>query len=301
MPPTSPTPTAKTVGWILDASTQFLERHQIESARLVVELLAARLLKCKRLELQLKHALPMPPALINAMRRGISRVSTGEPVQYVLGQWDFRNITLKVDRRALIPRPETESLVALLLHTPSLQALSQPRIIDYGTGSGCIALSLAKEWPQAKIIALDTSEDALALARENAALLGLTHQISWINPNQIDLADILEPSSIDAIISNPPYIPTEDCNHLDPSVRAFEPMSALDGGADGMVITRHIIEEAAMLLTSGGHLFLEISAENNQAPVLTDFLCDVGFESITTHLDVHQHARFLAASLAAGL
>lgn len=292
---------ARTVGWILDASADFLARRGVESPRLAAEHLAARLLKCRRLDVQTRRDLAMPPALVDAMRRGVARVGTGEPLQHVLGQWDFRSLTLKTDRRALIPRPETESLVQLLLDCAPLRAVKQPRIIDYGTGTGCIALSLAVELPGAKLIGLDTSEEALALARENAAALALSDRIVFLNPAAVDLADVLEPGSVDAVIANPPYIPTEACAKLADNVRRFEPMAALDGGPDGMEVTRQIIEESTMLLASGGFIFLEISAEDNQAQPLGRYLAEVGFENVRVHQDLFGRERFVSGVLAAGL
>jgi len=292
---------AKTVGWILDASADFLGRRGVESARLAAEHLAARLLRCPRLDLQAKRGLAMPPPLVEAMRRGVARVGSGEPLQHVLGQWGFRNLVLKTDRRALVPRPETEGLVQLLLDCAPLRAVKQPRIIDYGTGTGCIALSLASEIPGAKLIGLDTSDEALALAQENAAALGLAERVVFLNPAAVDLADVLEPGSIDAVVANPPYIPTDACARLADNVRRFEPMAALDGGPDGMEITRQIIEESTMLLASGGFIFLEISAEDDQARPLGRYLADVGFEGVRAHRDVFGKERFLSGVLASGL
>lgn len=298
-PPATDTP--KTVGWILDASADFLGRRGVESPRLAAEHLAARLLKCPRLELQARRDLTMPPALVEAMRRGVTRVGSGEPLQHVLGQWAFRNLVLKTDRRALVPRPETEGLVQLLLDCAPLRAVKRPHIIDYGTGSGCIALSIASEMPAARLIALDTSDEALALAQENATTLGLAERIAFLNPDVVDLADVLEPGSIDAVIANPPYIPTKACAKLADNVRRFEPMAALDGGPDGMTITRQIIEESTMLLASGGFIFLEISAEDDQARPLARYLSDVGFENVRAHRDAFGKERFLSGVLASGL
>lgn len=291
----------KTLGWILEASTAFLDKRGIESSRLAVEHLAARLLRCPRLELPLTYGKILPEKLIEAMRRGITRVGTGEPLQYVLGQWDFRSLTLKTDKRALVPRPETEELVQLLLDCVPLRAVKAPRILDYGTGSGCIALSIAVERPDARVIGVDISEDALSLARENAEMLKLADRVTFLNPETVDLADVLDPGSIDAIISNPPYIPTDSYNKLADTVKNFEPASALDGGPDGMVVTRQVIEEATMLLASGGFLFIELSAEDNQARVLGRYLSEVGFDNIQTHRDAFGKERFLSGSLAEGL
>lgn len=292
---------AKTLGFVLEASATYLTKKNVLEARLDAEYLAARLLRCSRLDLPLKYQSALPEKYLAAMRRGVQRLGKGEPVQYVLGQWDFRKLTLKTDRRALIPRPETEELVQLLIDCRELQTLEQPRILDFGTGSGCIALSIASEWPCARVLGVDTSGDALVLAQENAERLGLAKRVSFLNLSAVDLADVLEPGSLDAIISNPPYIPTETCAELPSTVRSFEPLQALDGGPDGMVVIRHLIEDAMMLLASGGWVFLELSAEDNQAQTLTRYLSEIGFQNISVHHDASGKDRFLSGMLADGL
>ena len=280
-------------------SAAYLKSRKIANSRIVAELLAARLLGCRRLDIPLKANCVLPENSIAAMRRGVTRSGTGEPIQYIIAQWDFRGITLKTDKRALIPRPETEELVQLFLD--NCKDNDSPRVLDFGTGTGCIAISVAKEKPKAKIMAVDISEDALNLARENASSLGVADRISFVNLSDVDLSDVLEPGTIDIIISNPPYIPTATYETLDRSVKDFEPREALDGGQDGMDVIRSIIEEAAMLLDSDGRIFLEISAENNQAPKITQFLSEVGFEDATVHKDALTKERFISARLASGL
>ena len=293
--------TQKTLAWILNASADYLKKRKIASPNIAAEYLAARLLHCHRLDLQLKLKDVLSEKTVEAMRRGVMRVGTGEPIQYVIGQWDFRGLTLKTDKRALIPRPETEELVQLFLSDEIVKNSTSPRVLDYGTGTGCIALSIAKERPDAKIIAVDISEDAISLAKENLIELGLSGNINFFNISQIDISDILEPGTIDVIVSNPPYIPTEACSKLDRTVKDFEPHEALDGGPDGMSVIRSIIEEAVMLLNSGGMLFLEISAENNQAPKLVEFLSEIGFDKPAVHKDSCNMERFVSARLADGL
>ncbi len=290
-----------TVRFVLDASAAYLGRRGVEDARLDAEHLAARLLRCRRLDLSMRSEQTLSARQLEAMRRGVQRVGAGEPVQYVLGQWDFRGLTLKTDARALIPRPETEMLVQLLLDSPVLRGREPLRVLDFGTGSGCIALSLVAERPAARVVAVDVSGTALDLARENAAALGLADRVTFLNVADIDLADVLEPGSMDAIISNPPYIPSAACDKLPLKVRGFEPRGALDGGPDGMQVIRHLLEEATLLLATGGAIFLEISAEDNQARVLTRQMEAIGFDTIAVHRDAGGHARFLAATLADGV
>lgn len=289
------------IKWYIDSSVKFLERKGIDSPQLVVEYLTCRILRCKRLDLPLYYPVQATPRFCEVLKRGVMRAGTGEPIQYILGEWDFRELTLKVDKRALIPRPETEDLVQLLLNDQYLHSIKSPIILDYGTGSGCIALSIAKEMPNAKIFAVDVSEDALALAKENAVALGLDSRIIFINTSVVDLADFLEPNVINAIISNPPYIPSAICDGLDAKVKDFEPRLALDGGPDGMDIARSIIEEAAMLLTGGGAIFLELSAEDNQPELLKPYMESLSFENIRVVQDMYKANRFLTGHLPIGL
>lgn len=291
----------RTLAWILDAATGYFAGLHVDSPRATAEHLAARLLGCKRSALASSLGRAFSDAQLDAMRRGMKRVASGEPLQYVLGEWDFRSVTLKTDRRALIPRPETEELVSLALAAPILKTLSAPRFLDYGTGTGCIALSIAAELRAAHVAAVDVSADALALAAENAARLGLADRVRFLNTSEIDLADVFEPASIDVIVSNPPYIPSAAVDALDAKVLAHEPRLALDGGADGMDVIRTLCEDASMLLASGGMMFLEIDAESNQAEKLSPLLESYGFADIVVSRDVSGAERFISATLPEGL
>ena len=294
-------PPAKTLATVLDGAGAFLAKYGVDSPRATAEFLAARLLRCKRGELPARAATALPEPILEAMRRGMRRVASGEPLQYVTGQWDFRTVTLKTDRRALVPRPETEELVSLALAHPALRAAAAPLVLDYGTGSGCIALAVAKELPAARVVAVDVSADALALARENAEALGLASRVAFVDTSERDLGDLLEPGSVDAIVSNPPYIPSAAVDRLDPKVLAHEPRLALDGGPDGMAVLRQVAEEASMLLASGGGLFLELDAESGQARPMAAYLRELGFDPVRAHRDLAGAERFLSATLSDGL
>ena len=283
---------------ILAAGERFLAAHGAQEPRAGVEWLAARLYGCGRLDLRLRADEPVPGPLLEAMRRGVRRLAAGEPVQHIVGRWEFHGHPVKTDRRALIPRPETERLVDLVLEDSSLWDLPAPRIVDVGTGTGCIALSLALERPQGRYLATDASADALSLARENAVL----NRVDSVRFAECtDLSELLDPGSVDAIVSNPPYIPSAAVDALERSVRDFEPRLALDGGPDGMVVLRDIAEQAAMALADGGRLFLELDAESGQAPKMAVLLRDLGFEAVAAHHDYAGRERFLSARLAAGL
>ena len=233
---------------------------------------------------------------LEAMRRGMSRLAAGEPVQYVLGEWDFRRLTLKCDRRALIPRPETEELVTRVLnflkaYRPAEEG--RPLVVDVGTGSGCIALALASEFPEADYLGIDISAEAIALARENAARCGLADCVKFVVADGLD--DFDEPSSLDVLVSNPPYIPTATCQTLDPRIRNFEPLNALDGGPEGLDFYERLTIDALNLLRPGGGVFFEIG--DGQGPALEKLLFDTGFDAIKIEKDYAGHDRYASATL----
>ena len=298
MPDASQPPSARTLRDILVTGERGLAARGVQEPRAAMEWLAARLYGCNRLDLRLREGETPPPHVVEALRRGWKRLADGEPVQHIVGRWEFRGHPMKTDRRALIPRPETEQLVDLVLGDADLWALPAPRILDIGTGTGCIALSLALERPQGRYIATDISAEALELARENATL-NRVETVRFVETG--DLSDILDPGTVDAIVSNPPYIPSATVDALDRSVRDFEPRVALDGGPDGMAVLSSIAEEAAMVLADGGRLFLELDAESGQAAPMADLLRSLGFDSISAHRDYAGRERFLTARLAAGV
>ena len=286
----------KTWRGILDLAVPYLEGKGVPDAAVSAELLAARLLKCGRGFLS-PHLDETPPErYLDAMRRGMARLAAGEPIQYVLGEWDFRRLTLKCDRRALIPRPETEELVTRVLkflqsYRPAEEG--RPLVVDVGTGSGCIALALASEFPEADYLGIDISADAIALARENAARCGLADRVKFALADGLD--DFDEPSSLDVLVSNPPYIPTATCQTLDPRIRNFEPMNALDGGPEGLDFYERLTIDALNLLRPGGGVFFEIG--DGQGPMLEKLLFDAGFDAIKIEKDYAGHDRYASATL----
>ena len=260
----------------------------MDEARTIAELLVARVCKLPRLQLLTVLDHTLPTHAVEALQRGLARVAKHEPVQYVLGEWDFRNLTLRVDSRALIPRPETELLVEWVLETETLWQLPNPRIADIGTGTGCIILSIASERPSAECVAVDMSADALALAQENAERHGLTQRVTFI---QADACSEFPPASFDAIVSNPPYISSPEVECLQPHVRDHEPRLALDGGADGLAILRSIIEGASWALRPGGWLFFETG--HDQGHAVRELMEAAGFQNTTIRADHNRHYRFV--------
>lgn len=277
---------------ILTSASEYLAANGVESAGLAAKLLLSRLLNCKPLELAFKFNDVLSERQLAAMRRGIKRVAAGEPVQYVIGETGFMGHTLKVDKRALIPRPETEILVETVLACAPLWQRDTPAIVDVGTGSGCIVLSLVKAKPEARYLAFDVSDDALALARENAGALDVADRVAF---TKADIADALEPETCDALIANLPYIPAADVVALPREVRDHEPRTALDGGPTGLALIARAVDDATVVLKAGGYLFLEIGAD--QGAAVTALLREAGFRDITVKQDLNRRDRVVTGVL----
>lgn len=283
----------KTLRQLIALGSDFLARKQIDNPRVGCELLAAHLYQCGRLEL-VQHLDQVPTAAhVAALRRGLQRVAQGEPVQYVLGEWDFRALTLKVDKRALVPRPETEELVGLVVAHCRAHPRAKPLIVDMGTGSGCIILSLAHELTEGVFVGLDICPEALALARENAVFTGLQARVMFALS---DGCGEFDPASIDILISNPPYIASAEVDTLPTHIRDHEPRVALDGGQDGLAIIRALLLDAVMVLKPQGKIFLEIGYD--QGAILSELLAEFGFTEIQIHPDSAGRDRFASATLA---
>ena len=288
----------KTWGEILALSGDYLASKGVPDASVAAELLMARLVKCGRGFLAPHLAQTPDERYLEAMRRGMARLVKGEPIQYVLGEWDFRTLTLGCDKRALIPRPETEELVTRVLkflraYEPQDPSVP-PRVVDVGTGTGCIILSLAQEFAgAATFLGLDISPEAIALAKENATRCGLADRVKFAVTDGLD--DFDEPASLDVIVSNPPYIPTAVCETLDPRIRDFEPRSALDGGCEGLDFYERLVGDALNLLKPGGGVFFEIGDEQGSA--LQKLFFDAGFDNIKIEKDYAGHDRYACAVL----
>ena len=281
-------------GEVIAKSSDFLRGKKVPDARVASELLAARLLHLGRGMLAGEMTKDVPEKYLEAMRRGMARLVKGEPIQYVLGEWDFRTLTLKCDRRALIPRPETEELVTRVLGY--LNTETQRRrgglIVDVGTGTGAIVLSLAKEFRgEAAFLGTDVSEDAIALAKENAVRCGLADRVKFAVADGLD--DFDEPQCVDVIVSNPPYIETAVCETLDPRVKDFEPRLALDGGTSGLDFYERSLSDAVNLLKPGGAVFFEIG--ENQGEAVRQLMFDCGFNDIRIEKDYAGHDRYAMA------
>lgn len=261
-----------------------------DEARLKAELLVAHVLGIGRLALPDGAPAELTAVQAEAVGAWAARVAAGEPLQYVLGEAWFRGRPFLVDARVLIPRPETEELVDLALGHAALRRREEPRVADVGTGSGCIAVSLAVERPGARVLALDVSDDALAVARVNAERAGVARRIAF---RVADLLEGVPAGSLDAVVSNPPYVASEVIGTLAEEVRAHEPRLALDGGPDGLRAIRRLAEQAFTSLRPGGTLFLEMGDE--QGPAVRHILGERGFARVEIRRDLAGHERMAKA------
>jgi len=259
---------------VLQAATEYLAARGVENARLVTEQLLSHVLECPRLQLYVRFESLLTEPQLEAMRRGMKRLAAGEPLQYVVGDTAFMGHLFKTDRRALIPRPDTEPLVEAVLACEPLWARPAPAIVEVGTGTGCIAISLALAKPAA-YTAIDVSPEALALARENAERLQVADRVTF-QPG--DLLTGLTTNSADAVVANLPYIRTADLAVLPRHIREHEPVRALDGGEDGLVCIRRLAGEAPAVLRPGGWLFLEIGFDQGEA--VRACLTDLGYADV---------------------
>ena len=242
----------------IQRSAEFLTRKGVDSPRLQAELLLAHLLKQQRMRLYLEFERVLTPAQVDAFRALIQRRGQREPLQHIVGSTSFCGLEIAVSRDVLIPRPETELLAErgwtfLYQLTPLIPQPSTA--LDFGTGSGCLAIALAFKCPTAEVYAIDISPEALALARQNAARHGLAERIRFLQGD--GFAALPEDTPFDLVISNPPYIPGGDIASLQPEVRDYDPHRALDGGADGLDYGRRLAVEAAQFLKPHGRVMLE--------------------------------------------
>lgn len=283
-------PGTTTLGALLDECVEHLVQSERQDASLKAEWLLADTAGIPRLEFPLYRARAVDEATRNRMRERTQRLADGEPLQYVLGTADFMGLLFRVDRRVLIPRPETECLVEWTLAEIARHPALQPRVADIGTGSGCIAVTLAARLPEARITAVDLSEDELAIARQNAAELAPGASITW---TQGDGLYGFDKQSLDVVVSNPPYVPEGAWRALDREVRDFEPRSALTTGEDGFAILHRLLAEAPRVLAPRGSILLECGEE--QAEALRIRAEQEGLVDVQVHRDLAGRRRGIRA------
>ncbi len=271
----------------LRKSADFLARKGLERPRLEAEHVFAAALGLKRLDLYLQFERPLTAEEEARLRALVVRRSAREPLQHVVGRTEFRGLTLRCDRRALIPRPETEELVDLALAL--LPAEAAARVLDLGTGTGAIALALAAERPAWQVAAVDRSDDALALARENAAACGLTERVDFGRSDWFsEVRDVY-----DLIVSNPPYLSEAELATAEPEVRDHDPRSALVAGEEGLADLRRILTDAPRFLRAGGWVLLETGIGQHEA--LADLSGRLGYGEAGGLPDLSGRPRFWKA------
>jgi len=298
----------------IQKSTEFLGKKNVETPRLQTELLLAHLLRLPRMKLYLNFDRVLSPAETDALRELVKRRGLREPLQHIVGSISFCGLEMAVNRHALIPRPETELLAELgwqfllarrppaRIGEPAETAVPEagaPAALDFGTGTGCIAIALAAKCPHARITALEISADALALARQNAAAHKVANQIEFLQGDGLAALDGEGwpradcPRAFDLLISNPPYVPSAEIATLEPEVREFDPRAALDGGLDGLDFYRALAVQARPRLKPDGRIMLEFGA--GQAEAITQILEQEQWVVEAVKKDYSQRARMLIA------
>ena len=283
---------------LLDWTRGFFERKRLDSPRVMAELLIGHVLGLDRIRLYTSHDRPVAPAELARLRDLVRRAAGHEPVQYLVGAAHFYSLTLTVTPDVLIPRPETETLVEEALRHLKLAGRSRGavRVLDLCTGSGAIALALAKNLPAANVVATDVSDAAAAVARANAAALDLADRV------EVRAGDLFDPVAggppFDVIAANPPYVPTGDLAGLDPNVRDHEPRLALDGGADGLDVVRRVVGQARQRLAEGGTLYVEL--QHDQGDRAADLARAAGWREVRVARDLGGRDRVLVAGAASG-
>ncbi len=289
----SPTPAGDiwTVKRILDWTIPHLKSHGSESPRLDAEILLAHARACPRIQLYTNYDQPLTDSQRATMRDLVKRRAAAEPVAYLVGHREFFGLDFRVTKDVLIPRPDTETLVVDAIESLKLQAA--PRVLDVGTGSGCIAISLAVNCPNAEVTAVDFSAAALDIAKVNAETHNVADRIRWLHGDLFDPFTVAE--EFDLIASNPPYIATAEIETLSVDVRLHEPRLALDGGPDGLEVIRHLIAGAPQHLAAQGNLLIEISGE--QADAVTQLLAANGhYDDIAVLKDLARQPRVVRAA-----
>jgi len=300
----------------IQKSTEFLGKKNVESPRLQAELLLAHLLKMPRMKLYLNFERVLTTAETDALRELVKRRGQREPLQHITGSTSFCGFEIAVTGQALVPRPETELLAELGWKFLSTFNLQPSTALDFGTGTGCIAIALAAKCPNAKIVALDISTDALALAKANAARNQVAERIEFLlgdgfaalqsegrvprvpdSNSEIKIGDSWNSSlrklEFDLLISNPPYIPSAEIATLDPEVRDFDPRLALDGGTDGLDFYRRLAAEAKPFLKPDGKIMLEFG--DGQADAIKRVFENEKWIVEAVKEDYSQRARILIA------
>ncbi|MBR3851959.1 MAG: peptide chain release factor N(5)-glutamine methyltransferase [Fibrobacter sp.] len=293
-----------TVLEILNRTKVFFEKKGVPDPLLDAQYIISHGLKMKnRMDLYLNFEKPLTPAELDTLRPLVARRGNREPLQHIIGDTSFRGFVIKCDPRALIPRPETESLVDMA--KDALKGIENPFVVEIGTGTGAIAIACAKEIEGVKVLATDISDDALTLARENAQANGLDDTLNFAKGDLLDAVtleaikkatgDVFGEAStkIDCLIANLPYIPDGEKGKLQPEVDKFDPALALYGGPDGLDLVRKLLQQTEGRLNAGASILLEIGSE--QAEILKSEAANYPWLEFTgAHKDYCDNIRFVS-------
>jgi release factor glutamine methyltransferase len=284
-------PNVWTVESLLRWATDDFRARGIETPRLDAELLLARALGATRIQLFIDAKRPLDEGELARMRELVKRRRAREPVAYILGEREFYGRSFRVDRRVLVPRPDTETLIEVALERTRAVSMSM-RALDLCTGSGCVAITLARERPTALVAATDLSDDALAVARENALRLG-AYNVAFRRGDLFAAVDAA--CRFDVVTANPPYVPAGEVASLQPEIREHEPRLALEGGDDGLAVLRRIVAEAPPHLASGGVLAVEVGA--GEAPAVVALFERAGYDAVEVRRDYARIERVVSGVL----
>jgi release factor glutamine methyltransferase len=274
---------------LLDWTAKFLAQKGSEFPRLDAEVLLAHALDCRRIQLYTRYTEPATDDQRDRFRELVRQRVEGCPVAYLVGRKEFFSLDLEVSPAVLIPRPDSEVVVVEFLQLARLMTL--PTVLDIGTGSGNLAIAIAKQHKGAEVTAIDLSPDALALATRNAAKHGIADRVRFL---QGDLFAPVLAEHFDFVVSNPPYIPTGDIPGLAPGVRNYEPHLALDGGVDGFAVFDRLIADAEMHLNPGGWLLVEIGSPQ-ETPARQRLEARSAYHNVATLIDGAGHPRVVKA------
>jgi release factor glutamine methyltransferase len=275
---------------VLDWTRAHFESKGLDNPRLDAEVILAHALKMQRVMLYAKHDQPLTPDERALIRGLVGRRARGEPIAQILGEREFYGMSFEITPDVLVPRPDTESLVEAA--TDVLRRAAEPATVaDVGTGTGCVAIAIAKALPAARVLAYEKSMAALAVARRNVSRHALEARVTMIESDL--LAAHAQSEKLDVVVANLPYIPSADIAHLARDVREFEPHSALDGGLDGLELIRRLIHDARDHLRREGAIVLEIG--HDQGARVADILQRAGYRDLRIHRDLGDRERVVQA------
>ena len=280
-----------TVLEIIQRSSDYLARKGVDSARLQIELLLAHLLQMPRLKLYLNFDRVLTEPELETLRGLVRRRGEREPLQHIVGSTSFCGLEMSVTPKVLIPRPETEVLAERAWVFLQNSGASSPAVLDFGTGSGCLAITLAVKCPGARIHAVDLSSDALAVARQNAVRHQVSERIQWHEGD--GFAAVPDDLRFDLVVSNPPYIPSGEIESLQPEVKDHDPRLALDGGADGLDWYRRLAVETPPFMAADGSFMTEFG--DGQATSISNIFEQGGWQVAAVEADYSGRPRILIA------